>query len=465
MKTKISISHLGIGVIISVIVIGMFLIGLQKDLVGIETGLFAGTGILLLIVREPSWLIYLQIIYCCINKIMISQFGAPDMINYATDVLMILSFFMAVKQLYEKKEKTYILIPVIFAVLFFGIGTISAVSQRVPVLLMLWSYRNLMRFFLFFFSCVVLLKYDDVKIIGRIFSAMFFLNVFVVSVQFWILGYAQDNLGGLFGTDMGCNGHMNTFLCIYLAYICVRYMGKRASLSYFSLISAGSLYIAALSELKFLFVEYVVILILSILLSRFSLRVLFMVVGACIGLYIGLQLFNMYFPGWEFSVNQIMDYAGSGGYSTDTDLNRLTALQTVTDIFLQKPQNFLFGLGLGSCETSSFFQSAFFQQYGERLHYTYMIHAFTLLETGWIGLILFLAFFASIGVLGWTFQKDMPPEKKLYCAITVIVAVMCIGQCFYNNALRVENSGYLAFFVLSIPFIVRKSEAGGKNEG
>lgn len=460
MKTKIMSSRLSIGIISSIIVIGLLLIGIQKDIVGIETGLFVGTGILLLILREPSWVIYLQIIYCFVNKMLISQFGAPDMINYATDILMILGFLMAIKQLFEKKEKTYVLIPVIFAALFFSIGTISAVAQKVPVLLLLWSYRNLMRFFLFFFSCVVLLKFDDVKMIGRIFSIIFVLNVIVVSIQFWGLGYSQDNLGGLFGTDMGCNGHMNTFLCIYLAYICVLYMGKRISFSYFILVSAGSLYIAALSELKFLFVEYVIILALSILLSSFSLRMFFMVLGACIGLYIGLQLFNMYFPGWEFSIEQVMDYAGTGGYSTATDLNRLTALQTVTDSFLQKPQNFLFGLGLGSCETSSFFQSAFFLQYGERLHYTYMIHAFTLLETGWIGLTLFLAFFVSIGVLGWTFQKYMPSEKKIWCLTAVIVAVMCIGQCFYNNALRVENSGYLAFFILSIPFICKKKHRG-----
>lgn len=456
MEKKIRVKQLSIGILCSIIIIGMLLLGIRENLLGIETALLVGTGVLILLIKEPAWLIYLQILYCCVNKVVISQFGAPEVINYATDVLMLLSFLLAVKQLYERRKKTYLLVPLMIAALFFGFGTVSAILHDVPILLLLWSYRNLMRFFFFFFSCVVLLKYEDVKKIGKIFSVIFFLNVVVVSIQFWIQGYSQDNLGGLFGTDMGCNGHMNTFLYLYLAYICMRYMAHKISFRYFLLVSAGSLYIAALSELKFLFIEYVLILIMSILLSRFSLRVVLMITGACVGLYLGLQLFNTYFPGWEFSVDQIMDYAGSGGYSTATDLNRLTALQTVTQSFLQDPEDLLFGLGLGSCETSSFFQSAFFQRYGERLHYTYMIHAFTLLETGWIGFTLFLGFFVSIGILAWRFGKKVILERKIFCLTTVIVAAMCVIQCFYNNALRVENSGYLVFFALSVPFICRK---------
>lgn len=464
MEKKIKVKQLGIGFISCIIVIGMLLVGIKEDLVGMETALFVGTGVLILLMKEPVWLIYLQILYCCVNKFIISQFGAPDAINYVTDVLMILSFLMALKQLYEKRKKTYLGVPLVFAALFFGLGTVSAILHEVPILLLLWSYRNLMRFFLFLFSCVVLLNYEDVERLGKIFSILFFLNVVVVSVQFWIQGYYQDYLGGLFGTDMGCNGHMNTFLCIYLSYICVRYMAHKTSFRCFLLVSAGSLYIAALSELKFLFIEYVFILGMSILLSRFSLRVVLMVLGAFAGLYVGLQLFNTYFPGWEFSIEQIMDYAGEGGYSTATDLNRLTALQTVTERFLRNPEDLLFGLGLGSGETSSFFQSAFFQKYGERLHYTYMIHAFTLLETGWVGFVIFLGFFVSVGIQAWRFRKKVGVERKIFCIATVIVAMLCVIQCFYNNALRVENSGYLMFFVLAIPFICRKTQAGGINE-
>ncbi len=439
---------------------GLLLLGIQKNMLAMEAALITGMGIVLILLKEPAWLIYLQIIYCLVNKLLISQFGAPDMINYATDILMLLTFFFAVKRQIEKREKNYLMVPLIIVGCFFCLGTVSAMLQNGSVVLVVWSYRNLMRFFLFFFSCVVLLKFENVMKIIKIFSVAFFLNVAVASVQFWIQGYAQDNLGGLFGTDMGCNGHINTFLCIYLAYVCVRYMAKKTSFLYFLLVSAGSLYIAALSELKFLFVEYVVILILSIIFSRFSFRVALMIVGACVGLYVGLQLFNTYFPGWEFSAEQIIDYAGRGGYSTANDLNRLTALQTVTENFLRTPQKLLFGLGLGNCETSAFFQSPFFAQYGEVLHYTYMIHAFTLLETGWTGLILFLGFFVSVGILGLKWQSRMSDEKRIYCMTAVIVSAMCIAQCFYNNALRVENSGYLAFFVLAIPFISRKNTDG-----
>lgn len=456
MQRKISLKQTIVCIIGFLIITGILLFGIKEDMVVNMAALFVGAGILLIAVKESTWLIYLQIIYCFINKLMISQFGAPDMINYVTDLLMIISFLLAVKQLYERQEKTYIFVPMAIAVLFFSIGTVSSILHQVPILLIVWSYRNLMRFFLFFFSCAVLLSYEDVKNLWKIFGYMFWLNFIVASIQFWIQGYKQDNLGGIFGTDMGCNGYLNTFLCIYLAYVCVQYMAHKLSFVYFLLVSGGSLYIAALSELKFLFIEYVIILFMSILVSKFSLRIVFMIIGASIGLFIGLQLFNTYFPGWEFTLDQIMDYAGTGGYSTETDLNRITALQTVTQSFLKNPVEFLLGMGLGSCETSSYFQSDFYQQYGDRLHYTYLLHAFTLLETGWIGFFLFLAFFTSIVILAWKYRQIVSPERKTACLSALIVAATCLIQCFYNNALRVENSGYLAFFVLAVPFICRK---------
>lgn len=456
MKEKTTFRQIGFGIAVFLVITAALLIGIKEDIVVLEAALLFGTAVLLLLLKEPTWIIYLQIIYCCINKFLISQFGAPDMINYATDLLTILGFLMALKHLYEKREKTYTLIPMIIAILFFAVGTLSSAIHQVPAVLLLWSYRNLMRFFLFFFSCVVLLNFEDIKKMLKIFSFMFWVNIGVASVQFWILGYEQDHLGGIFGTNLGCNGYLNTFLCIYLAYVCVQYMARKMTFAYFLAASGGSLYLAALSELKFLFIEFVMILMISILVSRFSPRVVLMVIGACVGLVIGLQLFNTYFPGWEFSLEQINDYAGTGGYTNATDLNRMTALQTITKNFFQDPQEFLLGMGLGSCENSSYFQSTFYLQYGERLHYTFLLHAFTLLETGWIGFILFLLFFVSVGVTAWRYSKIVLPERKTACLISAIVAVTCVVQCFYNNALRVENGGYLAFLILAVPFICRK---------
>ena len=254
MQRKISLKQIIVCIIGFLVITGMLLFGIKEDMVVNMAALFIGAGILLIAVKESTWLIYLQIIYCFINKLLISQFGAPDMINYVTDLLMIISFFLAVKQLYERQEKTYVFVPMAIAVLFFFIGTASSILHQVPILLIVWSYRNLMRFFIFFFSCAVLLSYEDVKNLWKIFGYMFWLNFIVASIQFWIQGYKQDNLGGIFGTDMGCNGYLNTFLCIYLAYVCVQYMAHKLPFIYFLLVSGASLYIAALSELKFLFI-------------------------------------------------------------------------------------------------------------------------------------------------------------------------------------------------------------------
>ena len=242
------------------------------------------------------------------------------------------------------------------------------------------------------------------------------------------------------------------------------YIAKQMSLLSFCFISAGALYIAALSELKFFFIEFVCMLFLAILVSRFSWRILLMVIGAIIGLFIGLELFNTYFPGWDFSLEQIWEYAGQGGYSTQYDLNRMTAIQRLSNEFLRGTEERLFGWGLGSCETSSFFNSSFFSLYGEGLHYTYLLQAFLFLETGWIGLLLFLVFFVSIFLLARNFWKKLSGERKSYCRTGAVVAAMCVIHCFYNNALRVENSGYLAYLMLAVPFICRKRKKDGYGE-
>ena len=139
-----------------------------------------------------------------------------------------------------------------------------------------------------------------------------------------------------------------------------------------------------------------------------------MLIGAAAGLFIGLQLFNAVFPGWEFSVNQILDYTGQGGYSTETDLNRLTAISRICNEFLHTISQRLFGFGLGSCETSTFFNSGFFQQYGETIHYTYLLQAFLFLETGFVGLFLYLGFYISISAKALIMRRFLDDTRRAY---------------------------------------------------
>ena len=76
MKRKTSVIRGCIGIILTVVIVGMLLIGIEKNIVWFETAMLIGAGILLIVLKEPSWIIYLQIIYCFINKLLISQFGA-----------------------------------------------------------------------------------------------------------------------------------------------------------------------------------------------------------------------------------------------------------------------------------------------------------------------------------------------------------------------------------------------------
>ena len=128
----------------------MLVLGIREDFLLLEAVMLGGTGIILLLLKKPAWIIYLQILYCCVNKFLISQFSMPSAINYITDALMILSFLLAIKIFCQKFEPYYFSAPIFIAVFFFVCGTLSALFQQVDFLLLVWSYRNLMRFYIFF---------------------------------------------------------------------------------------------------------------------------------------------------------------------------------------------------------------------------------------------------------------------------------------------------------------------------
>jgi hypothetical protein len=78
------------------------------------------------------------------------------------------------------------------------------------------------------------------------------------------------------------------------------------------------------------------------------------------------------------------------------------------------------------------------------------------LETGWIGLAFYWSFFVLVyfGIL--RIERRCEGTAKSYCRIGRIMAAMCIPISIYNGSLRME-AGYMAYFVLAVPFVLRKN--------
>lgn len=197
--------------------------------------------------------------------------------------------------------------------------------------------------------------------------------------------------------------------------------------------------------------------IVAMLMTKFSWRKLIAFVCiAILMMFAGSILTVIFGESNELSIQRIFELLTSDTYASAEDLGRVSAIPTISKKILTNWFDKLFGMGIGNCDTSTFAicNTPFFQRY-EHLHYSWFSSAFLFLETGYIGLLLNLLFYVLVIVFAVKQLKKQESEP-LYCKMSVIFAIICIILTFYNSALRKEV-GYMAYFVLALPFITKGS--------
>lgn len=331
----------------------------------------------------------------------------------------------------------------------------------------LWGVRNNFRFYAAFFAFVAFLTPDGIESYLSLFDKLFWLNAGVSLYQFFFLQLHGDHLGGLFSTVAGGNGYTNIFFLIVTSVSVVRYLEKQETIRACLAKCGAMLVIAAMAEMKFFFLEFILAVAMAVLFTDFSWRKAAVILGATVGVISCAALLMEIFPGWAgwFSWESILETATSDkGYTSSGDLNRLGAISRINELWLQNGWQRVFGLGLGNCDTAGYdiVNTPFFEKYGD-MHYTWLSYAMIYLETGWIGLIFYFGFFVLVYWRICRIQKRSSGKLSTYCIISKIMAILCIVLSIYNSSLRTE-AGYMAYFVLAIPFALRKGKqySGGK---
>lgn len=335
--------------------------------------------------------------------------------------------------------------------------------RQQPVLHYLWGFRNNFRLYIVFFAVTAFLTEADAEGVFRKLDKLFWLNAAVSLVQYFLLGKAGDYLGGLFGCEQGCNAYTNIFFVIVVTRSLVLFLDHREG--WLSCIAkcAAALLVAVLAELKFFFIEFGLIALLAVHLSRFSWRKFGVVAGAAAGIVGGAAMLALLFPEFAqwFSLQWLLDAAGSDrGYTSSGDLNRLNCIGMINEWFFHSPGVRLFGHGLGSCDTSAyeFLNTPFFRLYGD-IHYTWMSTSFWYLEGGYVGLLFFFGFFVSVYLSAGRRERYREGVGKVHCRMAKILAAVCCAIAVYNASLRTE-AAYMVYFVLALPFL-RQSRKGG----
>lgn len=335
--------------------------------------------------------------------------------------------------------------------------------QYQSVLYYLWGLRNNFRFYAAFFAFAAFLTREDAQSYEAFFDKLFWLNAGVTVVQYFVLGIQGDHLGGIFGTASGVNGYTNIFFLVVLSRCLVRYLEKREEAALCAAKCLTAVVIAALAELKFFYVELPVLLALAVLVTEFTWRKFWVILGGGGAVLAGAALLAVCFPqydGW-FSPEWMLEVASSDrGYTSSGDLNRLTAIAGINGLWLKHWSQRIFGMGLGNCETSAFalLNTPFYRSYGH-MHYSWMSHAFLYLETGWVGLGFYFGFFLLVYRKAYRLEKTCSPGEKTGCRVARIMAVCCLLLSVYNSSLRAEPA-YMVYFTLAVPFM----DGTGKEE-
>lgn len=406
--------------------------------------------------NKPIILIYLEIIFCLVNKVFITQIGFPEFFKYIAELICLYLLVWAFIIHYKKKIKTYALLPFIVIVMLIFVSVISYVVHNYSLGLYLEGMLKIYRFAAFFYICIIFLDQKEVKRILNLLIVFLFLNVISSSTQYFIQGIRWDYNGGLFGIQVGGNAEMNVFLVITSIIAAVLGINKKINIFLSAAIIGGGIYIALLSELKIYYVELIVILILVAILSKPSVRSIFFLSGGILVIFTAINLLGKLYPLFAdfFDIQTMINYAMKDEYGGTTgNLNRLTALPYVLDNLLVTPVDKVLGIGMGNADVGTALHIKY-----SYLKYDWYFNSYYIFENGLLGFVLYCFFFLSTSISGFYFaHRD--PSNRVYYLISAIIGFFPLLFMIYDASL-LSLVSYILFFMLAVPFIIYRESNG-----
>lgn len=407
-------------------------------------------------------LIAFQIYYMLVVRSFISILGLPGIIKHVLDVNLILIMVLSVSRLpslFKNRNYNKFFLYIVFYMAF---TIIVAIAKEVPGGQIFWAVRNNFFFIFFFMICIDVIHKNDCERIMKNVVFLHYYNIICAVIEFVFMGKRNDFLGGMFGTEQGCNVHLNVYMVVISIYVIVRYIAKLENVRNLIFVIITNVALAAASELKFYYIELALIFLFAYILNsnKGSLKNIYIIVFAVIGLIVGfnvLSVLNRDSLAIFTSLDKFLEYNTRTEYGDGLRINRFTAISQVINIFFRnKTQLKLLGFGFGYAEDSKTFPmfNSSFAEYYRNTGYRNLTTAVTTLETGFVGLVMFFAIFISIIFIGNKFKKN-----KDYNSYSVsfgqILSLLVIINCAYNAGIRIEIA-YLTFFALSIMFVYKK---------
>lgn len=402
----------------------------------------------------PKYLVYFQLIYICFVQLLIGA-GLPGSLTLLCDGVNVLLFICLIWHSGKtisvlSRFKAYYII----VALFFMTGIFSAVFNGINIVLLLWSVRNFGRFVVFFTAVITFFDMGDFKAMRKIVYVIGHISFVLCVFQFVVLKLKGDYIGGVFGTNRGvANTWLNTFLVVLYLLALTEWMYKGKGFARLLIFIAEVLFVAVVGELKFFFVELILITIICIILIKPTLKLVKMelaIIAIGIAAFaISIPILYKMFPFFAdfFQAKNFFKIA-SESYTGQGDLGRTTAVFEIAEkIFFKDPFKVLFGIGLGNGEYSEgqrIFQSAFYLKYKDT-NYNWFTDAFVMVETGFTGVVLFASGFIATGIR--SFRIYYHERRNNMVLITLVLSFTALMLYIYNISLNCEIAYLLYAFL------------------
>lgn len=336
----------------------------------------------------------------------------------------------------------------------------TAVHNGISPLSTLWQFITFSRPFVYGFLALSYWDVDRFDAVLRRLVGLQWINAACAAFQFLVLGLDQDLVGGMFGSWWGCNLPLNIYLCIVTSAMFSAYLNRHWDVSAQTLIASClcSLCVAAVAELKFFYLEFVLVLACAFLLCRPTLKKFALVLFALFVLVAGFSLFSSVFP--ERAANMLdFDtlYGEANLRGAGYPISRIEVYKDLREIiFTFNPLQQFIGLGLGASANSSIaiFTSpiaVFYANYKLGLLQSVLL----CVDIGYIGTALYIGLLVSFGVAAWINRA----ENRFLSLFSIIVIAVFIVNIYYNNTASSANSVFWALPLvcpLSFPSKKRK---------
>lgn len=343
--------------------------------------------------------------------------------------------------------------------LAYSIGT--AIYNGVSPLSAFWQFVVFSRPFVYGFLALAYWDADRFDAVFRRFVGLQWLNVILAALEFILLGLDQDLVGGMFGSYLGCNLPLNVYLCVVTAAMISAYLNKHWNVNAQVLLASclSSLCVAAVAELKFFYLEFILILLCAFLFCRPTLKKFALVFFALVVLVVGFSLFASVFPVRAANMlNFDTLYEEANLRGAGYPISRVEVYKDLGRIlFASNPLQQVIGLGLGATANSSI--SIFTSPLAD----LYASYKFGLLQSillcvdiGYIGTGLYIAFLVSFGVVAWANKS----ESHFLSLFSIFVIVVFVVNIYYNSTASSANSTFWALPLICTLSFPNKNSKG-----